>query len=399
MFDIEAKKSNYPMKANLFFSLILCVFLLSCNSSTNTNKQFQEAQQCYENKEYEEAIRLLVIIDKDSPHYAEAQLLIKQSYRELVNGLMEEYRYNEAIALIDTISPRSCYYGISRFLLPTIQIQKITHLIKTSKVKGLTDSTFESFDSNVRQLQFMFDTISSDQDLLERKPAYERTLSLAYALEAGYYFDKQGYEEALMILNKVNPEYVDNEKYSVEEIRQNIMSLIYITNRRNDIQLIKTLTSNIGDADYFDSSHNSDYRYDLLDELGEFKEYWKTINKMKNAYHHDEEIISLVTKLENEVIRVQKREFPILRKQYAKILSKNLWIEDIDVYCGGNRNTVISFIGYKYAARENIADTQNTESSYLKQFRYKKSIYYWCRGFNPTHSYNIDSPDDGDPVL
>ena len=107
----------------------------------------------------------------------------------------------------------------------------------------------------------------------------------------------------------------------------------------------------------------------------------------------------MVKKLQNEVIRVQKREFPILRKQYAKILSKNLWIEDIDVYCGGSRNTVISFYGYEYATRENVSDTQNKESSYIQQLRFKKSIYYWCRGFDATHSYNIDSSDDGDPVL
>ena len=397
MLDIEAKKSSYCMKANLFFSLILCVFLLSCNSSTN--KQFQEAQQCYENKEYEEAIRLLEIIDKDSPHYAEAQLLIKQSYRELVNGLMEEYRYDEAIALIDTISPRSCYYGISRLLIPSIRISKIEYIIRNSDVKVLSDNTFEPFDNSVRQLQYMYDTISTDPDLLERKTAYERTLSLAYLLESEYYIEKHRYEDALILLNNVNPECIDTEKFTVDMYRREIISTINSINRKKDIEAIKTMTSSICEMNYFDKFHASDYKNDMLKEVGVFKEYWKVITDVKTAYKSDEEIMSLVMKLQNEVVRVQKREFPILRKQYAKILSKNLWIEDIDVYCGGSRNTVISFYGYWYATRENVSDTQNKESSYLKQLRFKKSIYYWCRGFDPTHSYNIDSPDDGDPVL
>ena len=373
------------------------MLLSSCNSSTN--KQFQEAKQCYENKDYEEAIRLLVIINKDSPHYAEAQPLIKQSYRELVNSLLKEHRYDEATALIDTISPKSCYYGISRFLLPTIQIQKIGYLRNTTEIDGLTDSTFELFDSNVRQLQYMYDTISSDPDLLERKTAYEKTLSIAYLLESEYYIEKHRLEEALILLDNVNPEYIDTEKFTVDMFRREIISTINSINRKKDIEAIKTMTSSICEMNYFDKFHASDYKNDMLKEVGVFKEYWKVITDVKTVYKSDEEIMSLVMKLQNEVIRVQKREFPILRKQYSKILSKNLWIEDIDVYCGGSRNTVISFYGYWYATRENVSDAQNKESSYLNQLRFKKSIYYWCRGFDPTHSYSIDSPDDGDPVL
>lgn len=384
------------MKVKTLFSVILCsIFLLSCNYSDN--QRFQEAKLCYDNGDKEEAIRLLVLVNKKSPHYTEAQQMLKQSYRELVTSLMNEHRYDEATALIDTLSPGSCYYKISRLLLPCIQIDKIEHLIQNTETKILSDSCFEPFDNNVRLLQYMFDTISSDPELLERKPVYGRTLSLAYVLESKYYVDKNRYEDALEMLNRANPEYVGYEK--LNSAKYTIISAINVIRRRNAIQLINTLTLNISAADYFDSSHNSDYRYDLLDELNEFKKYWKTIYELKNAYHNDDEIMLLVTKLENEVIRVQKREFPILRKQYAKILSKNLWIEDTDVYCGGSRNTIISFIGYKYATRENVADTQNTESSYLKQFRFKKSIYYWCRGFDSTHSYNIDSPDDGAPIL
>ena len=345
------------MKANTFFSVILCsVFLLSCNYSDN--KQFQEAKLCYDNGDREEAIRLLVLVNKKSPHYTEAQQMLKQSYRELVNSLMNDHRYDEAIALIDTISPKSCYYGISRLLIPSIRISKIEYMIHNSDVKVLTDNIFEPFDNSVRQLQYMYDTISLDPDLLERKTAYERTLSLAYLLESEYYIEKHRYEDALVLLNNVNPKYIDTEKFTVEMYRREIISTINSINRKKDIEAIKTMTSNICEMNYFDKFHVSDYKYDMLKEVGIFKDYWKIITDVKTAYESDEEVMSLVKKLQNEVIRVQKREFPILRKQYAKILSKNLWIEDIDVYCGGSRNTVISFYGYEYATRENVSDTK-----------------------------------------
>lgn len=119
---------------------------------------------------------------------------------------------------------------------------------------------------------------------------------------------------------------------------------------------------------------------------------------MGYKYQNDEEVTSLITQLEKEVVRVQKKEFPILRKQYTKILAAELWIKDIDVYCNGNGNTILSIIGYEFYTRSNIAETQNSIAFFLKLFRFKKTNYYWHQGYESTHSYNLDTSDDGNPV-
>lgn len=242
---------------------LLCLSFSSCNRCAN--KQFEVAMHCYEDRDCEEAIRHFSKIGKDSPHYEEAQELLEQSYRDLVNSFLDEYRYDEATSLLDTISENSCYFGISRLLLPYIQIKKIELFVRNTETKNLSDSTFEPYDKNVKMLQFMLDTIISDPKLLERKPNYQRVLSRAYAIESIYFVERQRFEEALRLLNKVDPTHVDTEGFSVEIYKQAIIGAINTINRQNDIYKIKTITSNITDADYFDSSHTSDNKYDLVD--------------------------------------------------------------------------------------------------------------------------------------
>ena len=103
----------------------------------------------------------------------------------------------------------------------------------------------------------------------------ERTLSLAYLLESEYYIEKHRYEEALVLLNNVNPEYIDTDKFTVEMYKREIINTINSINRKKDIEAIKTMTSNICEMNYFDKFHASDYKNDMLKEVGIFKEHKK----------------------------------------------------------------------------------------------------------------------------
>ena len=374
---------------------IVCSILLLASCNYSYNKQFEEAKQCYDNNESEAAIQLLVLINNKSPHYAEAQQMLKQSYASFIDSLWTQERYDDILSIVDTISPKSCYFGRAQFIIPITQMKKI---VNADRPLLTEQKDFEKYNKCVQQLQYMVDTITKDADLIDRKEMYIRGLSFGYLAECYYYIKHTRYEDALVMLDKVNPEVVfSNNVGNYDSLWQGVETLLYLHNRENDIELIHKKTIDIGRSDYFSTSNN--YRCTVYEEINEFRAFWEFINKVEGNYHNDQKVMPEIAKLKSEVVRVQKREFPIMRKRYAKSVSEQLWINDIDVNCSGNGNTVINFIGGEYAARANVADTQDKNIYSLKKLRFKKSVYYWCKGFESTHSYNIDSQNDGDPVF
>ena len=205
----------------------LLLLLMSCNYSSN--KQFEEAKQCYDNNESEEAIQLLVLINDKSPHYAEAQQMLKQSYKNLCDSLWNNKQYDSVLAIVDTITAKSCFYGIGQFIIPRVHISKISS--KWENLLFIEESDFEQFDKYVRQYQNMVDTISKNSDLIERKEMFDRELSCEYFVEYYYNITHKRYEDALMKLNKVNPEYVFGENVGIYDSLYQVVGILLYKER------------------------------------------------------------------------------------------------------------------------------------------------------------------------
>lgn len=112
----------------------------------------------------------------------------------------------------------------------------------------------------------------------------------------------------------------------------------------------------------------------------------------------DEEIMNLAKQLKSKVIAIQKREFPILRKNYAKIVAQKMWENDIEVHVSGTGNRYINITGGIFAANKNKKDFQNTLHEVLTMFRFNQSRYRWYKGEDEYTYWTIYEGKDTDLV-
>jgi hypothetical protein len=112
----------------------------------------------------------------------------------------------------------------------------------------------------------------------------------------------------------------------------------------------------------------------------------------------DAEIKNLGKKLKSKVSRTQIREFPNLRKQYAKIVAKKMWENDIEVTANGTGKKYINFSGGVFAANKNKKEFQTQVQEVLNMFRFKQSRYRWYKGESEYTYYTMYEGKDSEPV-
>jgi ribosome-binding protein aMBF1 (putative translation factor) len=112
----------------------------------------------------------------------------------------------------------------------------------------------------------------------------------------------------------------------------------------------------------------------------------------------DEENRKLADQLQKKVTVRQVKEFPILRKNYAKVAAEKLWESNIYMTTSGDNNSIVNLTGGLFANNKNIAETQRTLLEIFTQFRFKEIRYRWYKEADEFTYYKIDSPKDSDPV-
>lgn len=110
------------------------------------------------------------------------------------------------------------------------------------------------------------------------------------------------------------------------------------------------------------------------------------------------EIKNLGKKLKSKVSRIQIKEFPNLRKQYAKIVAEKMWENDIEVSANGTGRKYINFTGGVFAANKNKKDFQTQVQEVLKMFRFKQARYRWYKGESEYTYYTIYKGKDSELV-
>jgi tetratricopeptide (TPR) repeat protein len=124
---------------------------------------------------------------------------------------------------------------------------------------------------------------------------------------------------------------------------------------------------------------------------------WAKIIK-ESEESKETEIKNLGKKLKAKVSRIQIREFPNLRKQYAKIVANKMWENDIEVSANGTGKRYINFSGGVFAANKNKKEFQTQVQEVLNMFRFKQARYRWYKGESEYTYYTMYEGKDSEPV-
>jgi len=120
---------------------------------------------------------------------------------------------------------------------------------------------------------------------------------------------------------------------------------------------------------------------------------------IENDLSEDDKISKLVKQLKQKLAALQTKEFPIMRKVYAKIVANLLWENDIYVSASGTGKRYINFTGGNFAANANKKEFQVELHEILTSFRFKQSRYRWYKEQDEYTYYTIYEGKDTDLVL
>ena len=112
----------------------------------------------------------------------------------------------------------------------------------------------------------------------------------------------------------------------------------------------------------------------------------------------NQNIKNLAVKLSSKVKKMQIKEFPILRKEYAKVVNKLMWEHDVDVSASGKNYTNLNFTAGMFAANKNKKDFQEQLKDAPKMFRFRQTRYRWYKGEDEYTYYTIYEGKDSDLV-
>jgi hypothetical protein len=155
---------------------------------------------------------------------------------------------------------------------------------------------------------------------------------------------------------------------------------------------IESITKGIDFSTYHDATEIGI----LQIELALFN-VWVSIIK-EGESSDDVEIKKLATRLKKSAADVQTKEFPVLRKKYTEIFSKQMWKHDVEISVSGTGNKYINITGGIFAANKNKQDFQNQIHDVLNRYRFNQSRYRWYKGEDEYTYWTIFEGKDSDII-
>ena len=119
-------------------------------------------------------------------------------------------------------------------------------------------------------------------------------------------------------------------------------------------------------------------------------------SKLTHTTFYSKQAESLGEQLKTHCVKLQLKEFPYMRSEFARISKNGLWEDDISVKNYGSRKTTIEFIGGFFSLNRNIKNFQDSFRPALSEFRFKKAIYKWSKYSDEYTYYNLNTPKDSD---
>jgi hypothetical protein len=101
-----------------------------------------------------------------------------------------------------------------------------------------------------------------------------------------------------------------------------------------------------------------------------------------------------VNELRRLVVRIQVRELPLLRANWAKVVGEAMWEHDMTVTTGGEGSRTLRMTAGMFASNSNIKQTQEALHDQLHLLRFKRAEYRWYRGADDYQYYQLETPSD-----
>lgn len=124
---------------------------------------------------------------------------------------------------------------------------------------------------------------------------------------------------------------------------------------------------------------------------------WANLIKKADSTN-DEAIKKLALTLKGKVSDLQVKQFPKMRREYADIMAKKVWENDVYVSIEDPHSTVLNITGSVFATNKNISDIQQKISDDINWLRFKDVRYRWYKGEDEYTHYDIKSLSDADVV-
>lgn len=208
------------------------------------------------------------------------------------------------------------------------------------------------------------------------------------------------FKEAIIYFNKAKeiPEYSNDAKIYLQKIDSIISEekrMIEVADKTKKEKDFKDLITIYKEDDVWTKGKST--FVDLNEILTQIFYYDDLdIISKKALSNADPEIKAMAEYMQKNIPRIKTRDFPVFRKEYVRILGKNLWRENVEVEISGPKNNTITFIGGLFASNANIEDAQKEVHKTLTTLRFKKSRYKWIKSASEFTSYTIKSKNDNE---
>jgi len=122
---------------------------------------------------------------------------------------------------------------------------------------------------------------------------------------------------------------------------------------------------------------------------------WANLIKKADSTNN-EAIKKMALTLKEKVSALQVKQFPKMRKEYARIMANKVWENDVYVSIEDPRSTVLNITGSVFVTNKNISEIEQKISDDIIWLRFKDIRYRWYKGQDEYTHYDIKSPSDAD---
>lgn len=161
-----------------------------------------------------------------------------------------------------------------------------------------------------------------------------------------------------------------------------------------DESILKDLDAEIANVGAGASSYES--RDIVLLQAAMFNTYAKTIADAEAR--ENPAIKKKAAELKRRVSQLQVREFPKMRRAWAKAADRTMWENNVDVTVSGNAAQTITFVGGLFASNRNIKEAQEQLSDVLHDLRFKRVNYKWIPSADEFSYYTLKTPADKEVI-
>ena len=353
----------------LFVILIIIASIAKREENAKENASFERASSLLQDSKYEQALNELNSISSNYKKFNEVQilkqkadsLLSEESY-ELGKKLFDEKNYTEALGVLKKVSANGNHkeYNEAKNMVAFIENMENeknyelgSKLLSEGKYKEAAVA-LKKVRENYKEYNEVKDMIAFINEMANLEVAMSK-LKAYMSLD----LSGKGFKTSL---NNANNAASKNSIMATH---------------------VATFTGTAGIIESCEKYQNFEFKY--LEA--------KTRNKLKA------DLKNLITQTKNSLRGEQRRDFPLIRREYAKIMEEAVWRNNIEVKATGSGNSRLEFTGGIFANNANIDDFQNKvldsdTKAILRMYRFKRVAYRWSKYDNDYTYYQYDTPAD-----